>query len=116
MYMSSTSETNESHDTKGNNESVKIPLSECKHFTAFSSVRVFKVEKHIVERNGDKVWISSELKEDWQKDEAVPTAFNLYMQSTGAFGATCKITEEMLEGMLAYVKAEKQKVYSMKGC
>lgn len=101
----------------GNNSTLnKIPLAECRNFKTESYVKIFKVEKDIVEKNGGKVWLDMEHKTDYKKDEIVPTGkFHLYGQSHGAFGVRIEMTEQMLEDMLAYVREEKKKVYCFEG-
>jgi hypothetical protein len=96
-------------------EMKKTPLSEAVKFKTDSYVRIFKVGKDIVEKNGSKVWINTDFKTNYQKDEVVAERFSIFAQSYGAFGVEIRITEEQLEGMLNHVREMKSKVFCIEG-
>lgn len=107
--------SNES-SVEGNKVNKKIPLSKAGTYETNVSTRIFKVEKDIVAKNGGKLWIDTDFKTNYQKDEMVPDTFSIMVQTHGAFGARIEITEEQLEAMLNHVREEKKKVYCFEGC
>lgn len=104
---------------EGNKVNQKIPLSE--HKTLFfdggpSFFRVDKINPDLICKLRLTTAAISGFKHDYQKDEMTPKEFVLIGQSDNKNGVEIRITEEMCEKMLNYIREEKKKVYCFEGC
>lgn len=96
----------------------KIHLKECKDLSFDNtSVRMFRTKEENSERQSmlrlaPKAITGFDI--DYAADTYKPVEFDLTAWTEGKVGFYFGITEEMLQQMLEYIKAEKQKVYTMK--
>ena len=102
-----------------NTTQTKTPLSECKELI-FDNGRVsmFRMNGKVPSQSG-KIRVTVPCIGGWQtdykSDTMVAKEFMILAHATDNTGVEIKINEEMLQQMLDYIKAEKQKTYCIEG-
>lgn len=94
------------------------PLSECKALVIDSSLKIGRINQITEEHQGTvRLTVEALTGFDYNYDDntMVPKEFVLVAYSYGKLFGTIKITEENLEQMLDYIRAEKKKVYKYGG-
>lgn len=110
---------NSESSVEGNKVNQKIPMSEQKDLffdggPSFS--RVDTINPNFMCKTRVTIPSIGGYKYDYQKDEFIPQEFVLVGQSDTKNVVSIRITEEMCEKMLNYIRAEKKKVYCFEGC